>query len=325
MRPIGPPRLYEVRPGCAWVASVATHVRVVDDALALLADSLGDAPAPPPWSAPHLLHSDADPDSVAGWTLLLSALNFSFWEDEPRWRVNGTDGYMALAHALRRGWGLGVPLAQPALWTTWSVTDLSDVLRGDPSGALLPPMVAERHAVAAELGAWLVAEHGGSALRALTNVASAPEFAQTLATTLRGFRDVAEYRGRRVPLLKRAQIAAHDCAAALGPLAPPGLLRHQDGLTAFADYKLPQVLRAAGALVYSPSLSAAVDAREELPAGGEEEVEIRALTVVAVDRLVALLHARGRMVDAATVDAMLWWRGQGLHAQPYHRVRCIWY
>jgi Potential Queuosine, Q, salvage protein family len=322
--PIGPPRHHEVRPACAWVAEVATHVHLDAAALDALAESLLAAPDPPPWGAPHLVAGDADAETVAGWTLLLSALNFSFWQDEPRWRVADADGYMALAQALRRAYDAGVPLAQPAHWTRWSVADLAEVLRGDAGGAALPPMLAERHAVAAELGAWLVAAHSGSALLALHDASGAYGLAQTLAATLRGFRDVAEYRGRRVPLLKRAQIAAHDCGAALGALAPAGL-RDRSGLTAFADYKLPQVLRGCGALVYAPSLAATVDARVELESGGEEEVEIRALTVMAVDLLVARLRAAGREVDAPLVDGMLWWRGQQLRAQPYHRVRAIWY
>ena len=303
----------------------ASHVRISSDVrLGALADALDAAPPPPAWAWPHLGEGDAPAETVACWTLLLSALNFCFWQDEPRWRVGGADGYMALAHALRRAYDDGVAIARPSLWASWSVADLGSVLRGDPGGAVAPPMLAERHAVAAELGAWLREAFGGSGLAALHSAGSAFEFAQTLAGTLRLFRDVAEYRGRRVPLLKRAQIAAHDCGAALGSACPPGL-RDRSGLTAFADYKLPQVLRAAGVLEYSPSLAATVDARVELRAGAEEEVEIRAATVVAVDRLVALLRSRGREVDAPRVDAMLWWRGQGLRAQPYHRVRTIWY
>jgi hypothetical protein len=323
--PVGPPRTYDVRSACGWVVSVATQVRIDDDALRALAGSMASDPDPPAWDSPHLVPSaDADAETVAGWTLLLSALNFSFWQEEPRWRVRGADGYMALAHALRRAHDGGVPVARPSHWTRWSVDDLAAVLHGDAGGALLPPMVAERHAVAAELGGWIVESHGGSALGALAAAPSAWEFAQTLAATLRGFRDVAEYRGRRVPLLKRAQIAAHDCGAALGSRAPAGL-RDRSGLTAFADYKLPQVLRASGVVAYAPTLAARVDAREELAAGEEAEVEIRAATVVAVDRLTALLRSHGRDLDATQVDAMLWWRGQGLHAQPYHRVRTIWY
>ncbi|HEV7677081.1 MAG TPA: queuosine salvage family protein [Candidatus Dormibacteraeota bacterium] len=313
----------DVRTACEWVASVATHVRLDDAALGRLAGELAAAPDPPAWGSPHLV--DADAEHVAGWTLLLSALNFSFWQDEPRWRVRGADGYMALAHALRRAVDDDrLPVWRPSLWTEWSVRDLESVLRGDEGGPAHPPMLAERHAVAAELGTWLVAAHGGSALGLLDAAGSAASLAQTMGRSLRLFRDVAEYRGRRVPLLKRAQIAANDCGAALGARAPAGLL-DRSGLTAFADYKLPQVLRAAGAMVYTPQLAASVDARIELAAGSEQEIEIRALTVVAVDRLVPLLAARGRSAGATLVDAMLWWRGQGLHAQPYHRVRTIWY
>ena len=322
--PIGPPRRYEVRPACEWVASVAQHVGIDEGALEGLAAALARDPDPPPWGAPHLLAGEASDETVAGWTLLLSALNFCFWEDEPRWRVAGHDGYMALAYALRRAFDRGEPVARPSHWAAWTVDELSRVLRGDPGGSPLPPMVAERHAVAAELGAWVVEAHGGSGLACLGAAGSAQEFAQTLAATLRGFRDVSEYRGRRVPLLKRAQIAAHDCGAALGTHAPAGL-RDRSGLTAFADYKVPQVLRAAGVLVYAPVLAATVDARRPLEAGSEPEVEIRALTVVAVDRLVALLGAGGRELDATQVDAMLWWRGQGMRARPYHRTRTIWY
>lgn len=317
---------YDVRGACAWVASQATHVRIVDAGLDALAGSLQTAPPPAAWGAPHLVAGvdGVDAETAASWTLLLSALNFCFWEDEPRWRVLGMDGYMALAHALRRAFWDGVPVARPAVWASWSVRDLELVLRGDAGGPASPPMLAERHAVAAELGAWLGETHGGSGLAAVSDCPSAFEFAQTLASTLRLFRDVAEYRGRRVPLLKRAQIAAHDCGAALGATGPAGL-RDRSGLTAFADYKLPQVLRAAGAFEYSPSLSATVDARVELAAGCEEEVEIRACTVVAVDRLAELLRSRGRDAGAPLVDSLLWWRGQGLAARPYHRVRTIWY
>jgi hypothetical protein len=303
---------------------VASSVHIDDAALARLGVELAAVADPPAWGAPHLAASWAPAEDVASWTLLLSALNFSFWQDEPRWRVQGADGYMALAFALRRAYDFGMPVAQPAAWASWSVADLGRVLQGDAGGPAAPPMLAERHAVAAELGAWLRDAFGGSGLAALQAAPSAFEFAQTLATTLRLFRDIAEYRGRRVPLLKRAQIAAHDCGAALGASCPPGL-RDRSGLTAFADYKLPQVLRAAGVFVYASLLAARVDALELLAPDSEEEVEIRACTVVAVERLVDVLRAHGRDVDAPLVDSMLWWRGQGMHTQPYHRVRTIWY
>ncbi len=313
-----PPGDVDVRGGCQRVAARARHVHIDEAGLGRLAAELaaGD-PAVPGWEEDHL--AGGDPEVRAGWTLLLSALNFCFWEDEPRWRVEGADGYMALAAALRRAHRAGVPVARPARYARWSVEELAEVLRGDPGGPAAPPLLTERHAVATELGAWLVEEHGGAALSPLLAAPSAAALAAGLATRLRGFRDVAHHRGEPVALLKRAQIAAHDCGLALGDDAPAGL-RDRRGLTAFADYKVPQVLRAAGALGYAPELAAAVDSRTELAAGSEPEVEIRALTVVAVDRLAHLLA-----VDAPAVDTLLWWRGQGLREPPYHRCRTIWY
>jgi hypothetical protein len=324
--PVGAPRRFAVLESCRQVAAVASSVRIDEPAVERLADRLTvEPPAPPGWPPPHVGAAEAGAEGAAGWTLLLSALNFSFWEDEPRWRVASVDGYLALATALRRAYDAGVAVADPRYYASWNVADLAEVLRGDPGGASVPPLLAERHAVATELGAWLVAHHGGSALRPLQRATSAAAFAQTLAATLPRFRDVADYRGMRVALLKRAQIAAYDCGQALGDAAPAGL-RDRSGLCAFADYKLPQVLRGDGVLVYAKPLAAAVDERQPLAPGSEAEVEIRALTVVAVDEVVEAARRLGLACDATSVDAWLWWRGQQLvDPLPYHRTRTIWY
>ena len=50
--------------------------------------------------------------------------------------------------------------------------------------------------------------------------------------------------------------------------------------TPCADYRVPVVLRELGVLRYAPALAAAVDAKQELAPGSQEEVEIRAATVV---------------------------------------------
>jgi Potential Queuosine, Q, salvage protein family len=313
-----PSAVPDVRESCLCVAGRASHVRIDPGALSRLAEELQSGPVTvPAWEEDHLASGDAE--ERAAWTLVLSALNFCFWEDEPRWRVEGADGYMALAAALRRAVREGVAVGRPASVVRWSVAELAEVLRGDPGGPASPPLMAERHRVLVEMCRWLADEYAGSALGPLMGVGSAAELALLLATRLRGFADVAVHRGEPVAFLKRAQIAAHDCGMALGDEAPAGL-RDRSGLTAFADYKVPQVLRAGGVLVYVPRLADTVDARVELAAGSEEEVEIRALTVVAADRIAAMVG-----MDAAAVDTLLWWRGQGLTWPPYHRTRTVWY
>jgi hypothetical protein len=97
----------------------------------------------------------------------------------------------------------------------------------------------------------------------------------------------------RLYFLKRAQICVADWQAALVATTgvEPFFNNDLDQLTCFADYRLPQLLRQRGVLVYvDEHLSAAVDAQIELIPGGRHEVSIRAATVVAVERLVDLLN-----------------------------------
>lgn len=73
---------------------------------------------------------------------------------------------------------------------------------------------------------------------------------------------------------KRAQILAGDIWGAYGRRRGPQPFGFDDmeQLTMFADYRVPQILRARGVLQYSPSLAESVDARRVLAAGSEEEV-----------------------------------------------------
>ena len=54
-----------------------------------------------------------------------------------------------------------------------------------------------------------------------------------------------------------------------------GSFDDMDELTMFADYRVPQLLRDAGVMVYSDHLAAIVDNCTELLAGSEEETQIR--------------------------------------------------
>jgi hypothetical protein len=134
-----------------------------------------------------------------------------------------------------------------------------------------------------------------------------------------------------VPFYKRAQLTVADLAAALGGRGS-GAFRDLDSLTLFADNLVPHVLRREGALVYDAPLAARIDAGELLAPGSPEEVEIRALAVHAVERMVAILREQtgAAAVESATarrLDYLLWNRGQrpDIKAHPRHRARCVYY
>jgi hypothetical protein len=82
-----------------------------------------------------------------------------------------------------------------------------------------------------------------------------------------------------------------------------------------------------GVMQYSEALANAIDSKREIPFGSEEEIEIRACTVVAVEKLQTALAKRGANVLVIEVDWLLWQIGERTKDDipPHHRTRTIYY
>jgi hypothetical protein len=282
-----------VRAGCEWVAGRARDVELAS--LDTVLDAIADVPVPE-WDSSR--HYAAAPERTQRYMVVLDTLNFSFWGGEG-------GGYWELAERLRDVFTSGDELADAARLENVTADRLGELI-----GPF--PMLAERAEALRELGS-----HGFEGLIG----AGAAETARNLSTKLRSFADIAGYDGRRVPLLKRAQILASDLHGS-GAHPFPDI----DALTCFADYKLPQMLRHWGAMRYSDRLAARIDAQRPLQPGEPAEVEIRAATVVAVERLREGLDARGRQLNSVQIDWILWDAAQDRRGiNPYHRVRTVFY
>jgi hypothetical protein len=129
-----------------------------------------------------------------------------------------------------------------------------------------------------------------------------------------------------VPFLKRAQICVADLQASFQG-KDWGAFLDLDQLTAFADYKLPQLLRSAGVLEYSEELAQLVDHMVAIEPDSLPEIEIRSATVWGVEWLRRALRARGVIRSASAIDYRLWLDSQQAtpDTRPYHRTRTIYY
>jgi len=85
------------------------------------------------------------------------------------------------------------------------------------------------------------------------------------------------------PFLKKAQLVLGLIVANFASRGSP----NKPSLTAYSDYRIPQVLRHLGLISYSDELAKKVDSGELLAAGSAEEVAIRAVTILACARLAA--------------------------------------
>lgn len=311
-----------VRTGASWVARYARWVRVDPGGVERLARKIQDIPVPP-WEGRY--HFRGEGELTLRHLLALDALNFCFWPPTPgtgtKWAVPGPGGerltgYFALAWALRRAAEADPAFFAPRALATIDRDRLRAVLGGIP---LLPWRVRALREVGEALLRWGSAEAFVASARG-----SCRHLVERVTSELPLFRDAALYRGRGVPFHKRAQILCADLWGTFGGEGP-GELRDLEWLTAFADYKLPQLLWAEGALELHPALARRLRRGEELRPGSSEEVELRAATVVAVDGLVAELQRLGRPVRAFEVDWILWNRSQGALSVPHPRVRTPFY
>jgi hypothetical protein len=179
---------------------------------------------------------------------------------------------------------------------------------------------------------------------------SAARLVQLLLKSVPGFRDTAVYEGRLVHIYKRVQILVGDIWAAYGkattkelPLLEGGTnpyyFHDLEKVTMFADYRIPQLLRNMGVMVYSEDLGRRVDAYEEILFGAHEEIEIRACTVIAVEKLKTVCNCilERNAAEAGTsmprpllsieLDWLLWNQGELCkdEIKPHHRTLTIYY
>jgi hypothetical protein len=339
----------QVRSTCESVCAKAKQVQIVvgkplDAAANQLVDTLAANQSPPAWDE-HGWHYCADADSngpqTCAYVFVLDSLNFCFWPSD------------------------GLEYEQMAV-------GLRDVLANDPD-AFLPSrlMAADKHTLEAWLPSdnpswvWPQIEERVERIRDLGRVlsryvdpvadsqgrnapamfvaqakGSAVELTRMVVDSFVGFRDTAIYDGRIVHFYKRAQILVADLWAAYGcQTGGPYGFHDIAALTTFADYRVPQLLRNMGVMSYDADLSAMVDGKQEIAAGSEAEVEIRAATVVAVEMLRQRVAEFGQQrgvkaaetVTSVHVDWFLWQQGEAMVLQgllnncPHHRTLTVYY
>jgi hypothetical protein len=320
--------MFEVLETAKNVAEKSRHVRINHEAVKKFSHELAEGGLPVPnWDAEH--HFKGSDEETIAYLLAVDTLNFCFWPPpgEKKWEISykgkNYSGYYGLAVSLKRALESDIILTDEAFLNSLTLKRLRDVFSG--TGVL--QLLEERLLNLQEMGRVLMDKYNGRASEVVAAAGgSAINLVRRLATDFPSFRDQATYHGQEVFFYKRAQLFAADLHGALGGKGL-GSFRDIKELTAFADYKLPQVLRHVGVLEYAPALMQKVDRMIHLDPGSEEEVEIRASTIWAVELIRQAMKRLGKDVHANEIDWLLWNLGQDdrFRAKPYHRTVTIFY
>ncbi|KPK30448.1 MAG: hypothetical protein AMK69_03110 [Nitrospira bacterium SG8_3] len=320
--------MFEVLETAKKVAAESLQVQIDGQALVRFSKKLFEKGINlPPWE--HLYHFYDGGEKTVSYLLVLDTLNFCFWPatEGMKWEIEyksgKLSGYYALAVSLKQALESRTPIDQAEFLAELSLDGLKEILGGRGELQLLEQRVQNLN----ELGRALIEEYDGKASELVESAGeSAIALVRILYRRLSSFRDVAKYRGHQVPFYKRAQILAADLYGAFQG-RKWGRFTDMDKLTAFADYKLPQVLRHLEILRYAPELANKIDERVLIEAGSPEEVEIRANTIWAVELIRQELEEVGKGLKAFEIDWILWNLGQdkAFKEKPYHRTVTVFY
>lgn len=296
------------------------------------------------WHA-HPLHPRLDelgPAACLRFIFTMDLLNFCFWSDRgdaERWKVryDGRDwtGYAAMVAGLRRALDEGVDITSSDFWQDEEACTL-DVLRGVFRSETEEemPLLAERLDVLREAGRVLYQRYECSVERLVESAeGSAGRLVNILARDFKFFRDETVWEEEKVRFLKRAQIFVADLWACFGGEGEWADLDDVETLTAFADYRIPQMLYTLGAIYYSPPLETRIRRGDVLEAGGDWEVQIRGCSIRAVEliRREIVKEDPQAVVYPLLIDFFLYdeckkrEEEEGALAIEHHRVRSVWY
>jgi hypothetical protein len=314
-----------VRTSCQAVAEQSGHVKIDHARLADYARTLPLERI----QAPQLnvdRHYLGQGEGTAAFFITLDAINFGSGYFPHLNKRPGMSGYFTVAAALNDYYKEHDPIPAEKL-AVLRPEDCARIFGQSPHNEPISELMGLFAKALRDLGSYLIRHFNGSFSTMIAAAEASAETFSKILIQIPFFNDVESYKGMEVHFYKRAQLTAADLAIAFNGQGL-GEFRDLQHLTIFADNLVPHVLRIDKVLVYEDSLAARIDAEALIPAGSEEEVEIRACAVHAVELLTQEFRKQGREVRAMDLDYLLWNRGQEPHykkIKPRHRTRTVFY
>ncbi|MCG2719760.1 MAG: queuosine salvage family protein, partial [Nanoarchaeota archaeon] len=253
---------------------------------------------------------------------VFNSVNFCYWGD-PKWSIKYQgkryDGAWGMMASLSKAIDNKIPILEPIYLANISKEDLEKIWEGN----VRIPLFEERWQILKENGSVLTQkykENFGNVIKSANE--DAIKLLKIVVADFPSFNDFSIYDDQKVFFHKRAQLLISDIYRAFKAKGY-GNLKNTKQLTAFSDYKIPQVLRKLGILEYFQELTTKVDNRILIPKDSKEEIEIRANTIWAIELIKNELKTKIPEITAMDIDSYLWLLGQNKlpNAKPYHLTR----
>ncbi len=314
-----------IRESCARVADLAKSVRINREVMKRYAAELPIETALAP-VMDRDNHFCDDPETMLVYFLVLDCINFgSGWFNSLEIEPECENGYFTIASRLKDDFRQRGCYSAEFLQQI-DAKECCHIFRQSPAN---PPAMELMHLFAAALNAMgdlLIRDFAGNCRQLITAANGSAAAMAEILLQMPFYRDIFQYEGQDVYILKRAQITASDLHIAFSGESY-GHFNDIGDLTIFADNLVPHVLKVDGILTLSSELELAINSGRPLRSGSYEEIELRACSIHAVELLREHFSTIGIKVSSQGLDYLLWNRGlaEKYQEKPTHITRCCYY
>lgn len=311
-------KLEKVLDTCSYVYENSKHVRIDINKVKVLAKDNRFNEKTAHWlsSNPYGI-LDLDVEDIINFLVIYDSIDCSFWGD-PKWTIKTAkgdiDGAIALMYALQKLKEHKGNLDFEKI----TFEEFSEALKGNVE----IPLLEERYKVVSQVSKVINQKMQGNFYHYIKNITKDIVLFNTIINNFSSFEDIRIYDNKTIYFYKLAQLLTSDILHIRS--LKEEITVDCSNLVGCADYKIPQVLRGPGILVYDKELSELVDNKKEVEENSIYEVEIRANMIVAINLIKKELNDK---VDAIDINDIIWSFSQDKTKKllPYHLTRTLSY
>ncbi len=273
-----------------------------------------------------MFNNNLSPDDMLQAVFVFNSQTFCFWAEKnmPKWTIEIDsklyDGSIALIKCMEKELNKNKDLLDADYLANISEETVKKIFKGNVE----IPLLNERVECYQNIGAVLQKKYLGKYKNMIEEANyDALKLVEVITDSCITFNDKTKYDNFEVGFYKRAQLQVWMTQQILES-SNMKTLTNTDKLTAFADYKIPQILRNLGILIYGDELAQKIDNFELIDKDSREEIEIRSNMIWAVEHIKDELGKKYKNVDSVHVDGVLWFLSQKPEqSKPYHRTYTI--
>lgn len=301
----------DILDNCEYVVNNSKYVKINKENLLSITELLDTSNVHWLKSSPFGL-LDLSLKDLVNFLLIYHGIGYCYWGN-PKWRIKTKkeiiDGSFALIYLFKKNIDKYNNFLDFSKLKNWDFNVFKEFLKGESELSLLK----ERYNNFIAISKIVSEKFNNDFYSYIKDINSDIELFDIIIKNFSAYIDYRKYKGNEIFFYKRAQLVVSDILHIKE--IKENIVCDYSNLIGCADYKIPQILREFGVLEYNKELSEKIENRTILLENSEEEIEIRANTIVAINEIKKLFKG----VSSIEINDMIWWLSQTKKAKkPYH-------